>query len=149
MKLRVPLVWWAACLGCGGNDKAATMPATPPANDISPEELHPGENGAPRFIVPYALERHRSAGSKQIQPWNDVRAAMRAQGIRDAIGAYRFCVDETGHVTSASVLRSTQIEPYDQKVLRVIKEEWTFRPIVIDGSPAPVCSLANLALHVH
>lgn len=56
-----------------------------------------------------------------------------------ARGAFKLCLDETGHSERVVVLGSTGLPGYDARIIRTMTS-WTFRPFLIDNQPAPVCT---------
>lgn len=55
----------------------------------------------------------------------------------------KFCLDETGKVTTASSFQTTSVKASD--AFSAAAKAWTFKPFTIQGQPMPVCSLAQMA----
>jgi hypothetical protein len=128
--------WLAMILiGCGGSPP-------PPPRAVTAADLTPSASGPP-VIAGALLEQRRTAGDKNIEPDGDVMDVMRSRGIGHVIGAFTYCVDATGHVTSVKTVKTTSVVPYDQKIEREIKD-WAFTPIAIDGHPTAACSAAAI-----
>jgi hypothetical protein len=56
------------------------------------------------------------------------------------IGTFKLCVGTDGSVLSVSVAYSTGFAGYDDTIRSTIAATWKYKPIVVDGAPAPVCS---------
>jgi TonB family protein len=96
-----------------------------------------------RPVVP-PTELEQIAGERVIVPDPGTRAGARKAAMRFLVGTFKFCVDASGHVDEVAVMRSSRSLAYDQRVVRTLKT-WAFRPFVIDGAPAPVCSAITFA----
>lgn len=114
--------------GCGG---AETAPPAPPSTaPLTAADLRPRVNGGPAVIAPSRLEVFRIAGEKMILP-DDLGFSRRA--------TVKFCVDESGRVTTVAVLQASGDDRYDAKVMATV-HHWAYRPVVVDGQPTAVCS---------
>lgn len=130
----------ALAAACGGSPP-------PPPRAITAADLTPSASGPPR-ISGVLLEQRRTAGDKDIVPDQDVVDVMRNRGMGRVIGAFMFCIDETGHVTSVRTVKGTTVVPYDDKITREMKD-WAFAPIVVDGRATAACSAASFSFIVH
>jgi hypothetical protein len=129
-----PVALAMIAIGCGGSPP-------PPARAITAADLTPSASGP--LVSSVLLEQRRTAGDREIVPDGDVIDVMRNRGIGRVVGAFTFCVDETGHVTSVKAVKTTSVVPYDQKIEREIRD-WAFAPIVIDGRAIAACSAAAI-----
>ena len=57
----------------------------------------------------------------------------------EVIGSFRLCITEAGSVAGVVMLESTGLQAYDAKLLAGIRK-WRYRPFLVDGKPAPVCT---------
>ena len=57
-------------------------------------------------------------------------------------GSFKYCIDEAGHVTHIAVLESTHAASYDMKIAKEMAR-WAFQPVIGDGKPIAVCSVAT------
>jgi hypothetical protein len=126
-------------VACGGSPP-------PPARAITSADLTPSASGPPR-ISDVLLEQRRTAGDREIVPDGDVMDVMRNRGIGRVVGAFTYCVDETGHVTSVTTVKTTSVVPYDQKIEREIRD-WAFAPVIVDGHATAACSAAAFSFIV-
>jgi hypothetical protein len=134
---RLTLIVVAAA--CGGSPP-------PPPRALSAADLTPSASGP--LISSVLLEQRRTAGDREIVPDGDVMDVMRNRGMGRVVGAFKLCIDETGHVTSVTTLKTTSVVPYDQKIVREIRD-WAFAPIVIDGRATAACSAVAFSFIVH
>lgn len=81
----------------------------------------------------------RISGEKHIAPDRETQAAIRDVGVRHAIGSFRLCLDETGHVESVLPMRSTGFANYDRTLMSGMRT-WVYSPYVVGGEPVPVCT---------
>jgi hypothetical protein len=98
----------------------------------------------PIMLAPGAkvVEAKRIEGERRILPDERTRSAMADAGISQVAGAFRVCLDETGHVESVLPLKSTGFATYDRELLAGINR-WVYSPFVVNGEPAPVCTAVN------
>ncbi|MFT3693536.1 MAG: hypothetical protein QM831_10385 [Kofleriaceae bacterium] len=121
----------AAC-GGGSNEPAHPQPSAQP-------EIYPGvmsKSGKQAYkMAPNLLEQYRLTGDKTITPPAEEKASFRGR----TYGSYKFCLDETGHYESGVMLRSTRLPGYDARIVREIMS-WTYKPVLVNGAPVPVCT---------
>jgi hypothetical protein len=120
-----------------GSDAAATAPTT--------TKVQPTADGSYN-VAPPALEKHRIAGNRYIAPSNDMMTRLHAAGLQKAVGAYKVCVDETGHITSVKQLKSIADAEYDTLILHTIETTWKYAPFMVNGEAAKVCSAVTYIL---
>jgi hypothetical protein len=115
--------------------------AYPPARKEAVETLPLPSMAAdePVIVPPKALEAHRISGSKLIVPDDDVKFALRKLGATRLVGSFKLCIDETGHVTHVTTIRSTKAPSYDQKITARLYS-WVYAPYIDEGRPTPVCT---------
>jgi hypothetical protein len=114
-----------------------TTPSAPPASQITTADLQFSDVGHPPAIDPRLLEPLRIAGSKIVEPNDD--AMKTGHRIK---GSFKYCLDVTGHMTSVTLLQTTSVPSYDNKIASEMAH-WAFRPVVVDGKPTAVCSAAT------
>jgi hypothetical protein len=94
-------------------------------------------------ISPAALERLRTAGSREPAQNDDDRAAVAATirtGDHRAFVRLRVCIDEAGAVTSVVPVESSAPEVID--ALADVRD-WRFRPFVWNGAARGVCAIVE------
>lgn len=113
----------------------------PPDQAASIETLPVPSTSADELVVvpPQAMEAHRIFGEKLIKPDEDVAKAIQQHGVAQLVGVFKLCIDETGHVTDVTMLRSTRARAYDAKIMRTMKT-WVYSPFLNEGRAAPVCT---------
>ena len=112
--------------------------------------IHPADATVTAEVVPvpYPLDNvvrvpnnalKRTAGSDLVPPDDDDKVELQNAGGGAVVGAFTFCVDPAGRVTNVKSLERTGLVKYDRK-LEAALSGWAYRPFVIDGKPAEVCS---------
>jgi len=114
---------------------------------VAPAAAPSGGSGAPSVlpdgtIAAGYLEAHRIKGNKLIGPDSFVTRAMESDGETRVSTTIKLCVDTTGKVAAIDLLKSSGYPGYDNKIMTEAKD-WAFRPIEIDGKPAPACSVLS------
>ena len=139
----------AACGSSRPADSAASQPQTEPADaGVSlGRPSQPGNDGGPPGLPPTVvkgsvLEAQRLTGNANIEPDLTDRAQLEGKKVMVAV---KLCVDGAGKVFSVTLLKSSGVPNYDQKVLREMKS-WTYRPIVSEGQPVDVCAPVTLLM---
>ena len=94
----------------------------------------------PRNVSPTALDANRIAGEKNIVPDDVTRTEIYSSGKDKLIGSYKLCITVDGNIASVTQLKSTGFAPYDQKIMNTIRSGWRYRPFMVDGKAAPVCT---------
>jgi hypothetical protein len=67
--------------------------------------------------------------------WDQIRVLR----MSEVIGSFRLCITEAGRVAGVVMLASTGLEAYDVKLMAAIRK-WRYKPYLVDGKPAPVCT---------
>jgi protein TonB len=115
---------------------SSTASAAPSGGSVAPSVLPDGT------IAAGYLEAHRIRGNKLIVPDSFVTRAMESDGETRVSTTIKLCVDTTGKVAAIDLLKSSGYPGYDNKIMTEAKD-WAFRPIEIDGKPAPACSVLS------
>ena len=118
----------------GGVVGGIALPPPPPPPPPPP--------APPQILAPTVLEQLRVSGDVKILPDATTKAAIVASGKTRIVAPVKLCVDRTGVVTSAVVLKSTGFPAYDA-TLKAGVLRWRYQPVVINGAPAPVCSVTT------
>ncbi len=120
----------------------AAMPpaAAPPPPVPAVSVVRPAAPVAPRNIAPKALDANRIGGDKDIVPDSLTQREIARSGADQITGSYKLCVSAAGTIESVSPLKSTGFPAYDTKIASTIRAQWRYRPFVIDGAPAAVCT---------
>ena len=107
-------------------------PPTPPAAIDVPQP--------PRIVPPSALEASRISGEKQIIPDDVTKIAIERAGTNRVVGTFKVCLTAGGGIASVTALKSTGYPAYDHAITTTITGTWRYRPFLIGGHPAPVCT---------
>lgn len=122
---------------CGGAAPAARSAAPEPEDEPAEEPAPmppPGEEPdlPPLTVPPDSFGSHWMSGVKEIEPEPSTVHQPVAVGVK-------VCVAPDGSVESASLMKSTGVASYDEKILDAMRA-WRYRPFVINGEAARVCS---------
>jgi len=104
----------------------APAPPTPPA--------------PPQTVAPTALDANRIAGEKDIVPDERTQSDIFRSGVEKVIGSYKVCISAEGSVSAVSQLKSTGFPTYDATILDTIRSKWRYRPFIVNGKAAAVCT---------
>jgi hypothetical protein len=63
-----------------------------------------------------------------------------ATGKDRLVGTYKLCLTASGNIQSVGQLKSTGFPAYDAKIQNTIRGEWRYRPFLVNGQPAAVCT---------
>jgi len=96
----------------------------------------------PRNVVPAELEALRIAGEKNILPDDLTKVDIRRSGKSKLVGSYKLCISIEGTVTDVRQMKSTGFADYDEKIMSELRQ-WRYRPYLVDGKPAPVCTAVS------
>ncbi len=121
-----------ALLACGSSTPQPA-PAAPPTHAALTA------NGQ-RLVAPSRLEALRVAGDKVITPPTMPTGKIHA--------SFKFCLSETGEVTDVTMIRSSNLPDYDQKIEHEMRR-WRFRPYEEDGHAIAVCSAITFVYSAH
>lgn len=98
-----------------------------------------GSSSAPQSVPPVLLERNRIRGARQIDPDTATTTAIAKAGRSTVVASLKLCLNAKGQVTTVRRERSSGFPAYDAKLVREVRS-WAFRPYLIAGTPAAVCS---------
>jgi serine/threonine-protein kinase len=122
-------------------------PPPPPPQDVQPLPAPvvaaappPPAPIAPQVVAPAALEANRTAGDRIIVPDQMTMDAIGRSGDTTLVSSYKVCITPEGTVSSVSALKSTGFAAYDMKIQSAIRKEWRYRPFLLAGKPAAVCT---------
>ncbi len=115
--------------GVVGGVQGAPPPPPPPPPPPAP----------PQNIAPTALEAQRIAGEKNIVPDDVTKTEIQRSGKNRLVVPARICLNASGTVKEAKVLKSSGFAAYDKKIEREMRA-WKYKPFMVNGKAAPVCS---------
>lgn len=115
----------------------------PPEPEVpSPEPAAAPPPPAAAIVAPRALDQVRISGDARIVPSPTVKLEIADSGQSELVIPVKVCVAVDGKVDAVSILKSSGFLAYDIELLNVIGG-WSYRPFLIDGHPAPVCSIVQ------
>jgi len=107
----------------------------------------------PQNVSPTMLEGSRIAGDKNIVPDDDTKTAItRAEakgGPSRIVASLKLCLDDTGAVSSVSLLKSSGYPAYDAKLIATIRTTWRYRPFIVNGRATAVCTAVTFIYAQH
>jgi hypothetical protein len=109
-------------------------PAEKAPPEILPRQLR-SRSGLP-IIRETMLDRVRV--DRLVVPSDDGKVALAKAGIGKIVGLVEACLDETGQVVSAQMIKNTGLASYDQKIVETVKS-YIYGPYLEDGKPIAVC----------
>jgi serine/threonine protein kinase len=116
-------------------------PAAPPAP--APVPTPPPAAAAPlatQNVAPTVLDANRIGGDKEISPDDATKTEISRAGVESINGSFKLCVAPDGTINTVSLLKSTGFVAYDTKIQNVIRRSWRYKPFIVNGKPAPVCT---------
>lgn len=122
--------------------RLANSPESVPPSETIPFPAPPSRSKKqPIVFAPNAktVDAKRIAGNKLILPDDGVKRAMAKRHDGSIVGAFRLCLDESGHVESVLPIRSTGYASYDRELMAGIWK-WVYSPFLVDGVATPVCT---------
>jgi protein TonB len=90
-------------------------------------------------VAPTALDANRIAGNKNIIPDDADKRAIARSGKTKLVASFKLCIDVDGNIAEISKLKSSGFPGYDAKIDHEM-HDWRYRPFVVNGAPAPVCT---------
>ena len=119
--------------GVVGGDLNGVLGAPPPPPPPPPP-------APPQNVPPTLLEGSRIAGEKKIVPDDVTKTEISRSGKDRIIGSFKLCITVAGAVSSVTQLKSTGFPAYDNKILGKMRNEWRYKPYMVNGKAVPVCT---------
>lgn len=119
--------------GSVGGDLNGVVAAPPPPPPPPPP-------APPANVAPAALDANRIAGEKNIVPDDVTKTEIQRSGKDKLVGSFKVCITAEGNISAVNQLKSTGFAAYDSKIVNTIRGEWRYRPFVVNGKPAAVCT---------
>jgi hypothetical protein len=94
----------------------------------------------PQNVAPTALEALRTSGDKDIQPDDVTKTEIGRSGKAKMVASFKICLNTGGGINDVKQLKSSGFPAYDAKLIRTIKSTWKYRPFLVNGKAAPVCT---------
>jgi periplasmic protein TonB len=119
--------------GTVGGEITGVVAAPPPPPPPPPP-------APPATVAPTALDANRISGEKLIVPDDVTKTEISRSGKDKLVGTYKLCITLDGNISSVTQLKSTGFGAYDSKIQNTIRGEWRYRPFMVNGKAAPVCT---------
>jgi protein TonB len=123
--------------GVVGGAAAAPPPPPPPPPPAPPQN-----------VAPTALEQQRDRGDKNIVPDDVTKTEISRSGKDKLIGSFKICISTGGDVSAVNQLKSSGFPAYDAKIQREMRG-WHYRPFMVNGKAAPVCTAVTFIYSQH
>ena len=81
-------------------------------------------------------------------PYDATLAFITRAGKTRLLVPVKLCLDPSGAVVTATVLKSSGFPAYDRAIVTGVRT-WRYRPFQINGAPARVCSLVTFLYTQH
>ncbi len=120
--------------GVVGGDLNGVMGAPPPPPPPPPPPA------PPQNVPPTLLEGSRIAGEKNISPDDVTKTEIQRSGKDRIIGSFKLCLTTGGAISNVSMLKSTGFPAYDAKIQGKMRNEWRYKPYMVNGKAVPVCT---------
>jgi protein TonB len=120
--------------GVVGGDLNGVMGAPPPPPPPPPPPA------PPQNVPPTLLEGSRIAGEKNISPDDVTKTEIQRSGKDRIIGSFKLCLTVGGAISNVSMLKSTGFPAYDTKIQGKMRNEWRYKPYMVNGKAVPVCT---------
>jgi serine/threonine-protein kinase len=109
----------------------APLPAPPPS---------PAPPVPPQTVAPTVLDANRIGGDRDILPDSNTQVELARSGVDTIAGSFKICLTTEGAINTVSVLKGTGFSAYDTKIQDTIRRTWRYRPFMVNGKPAQVCT---------
>jgi protein TonB len=129
--------------GVVGGDLNGVMGAPPPPPPPPPPPA------PPQNVPPTLLEGSRISGEKDIKPDDVTKTEIGRSGKDRTIGSYKLCLTNTGAIASVAQLKSTGFPAYDNKIMTKMRNEWRYKPYMVNGKAVPVCTAVTFIYSQH
>ena len=90
----------------------------------------------------------RISGDTQIHPSASTQNRMTRDGQSKVVGSVQVCISTDGSIASASTLKPTKYDDYDQALLAAVRG-WRYRPYTVNGAAVKACSLVTFVYSIH
>jgi TonB family protein len=99
-------------------------------------------------VSPNVMTGLRISGDTQIHPSSSTQNRMSRDGKTEVIGSVQLCISTDGSIASASTLKPTRYDDYDQALLSAVRS-WRYRPYTVNGVAVKACSLVSFHYSIH
>ena len=126
-------------------EQMATVAPVMPTEPVPDRFRRPPREDQALYVVSDAepevsVRTERIAGEKSIQPDDVTKTEIGRSGKAKIVASFKICLSATGSVNSVTKLKSSGFDAYDAKLQREMKSTWKYRPFMVNGKAAPVCT---------
>jgi protein TonB len=127
------------------DELCAVPPCTGTGTGVPPPPKPPVQKT--HTVTPTVMSALRISGQTQIQPPEHVREHIRDNRKARVVGSVKLCIDARGAITSATMLGTTGYRDYDERLVGAVRG-WRYRPFLVNGTPAPACSVVSFVYSI-
>jgi protein TonB len=98
-------------------------------------------------VAATVLDANRTAGDKEILPDERTQTEIARSGTESIHASFKVCVTDDGSINTVTMIKSSGFPSYDVKIQNTIRKTWHYRPIIVSGKPAPVCTAVTFVYH--
>lgn len=118
----------------------------PPPDDqvgVSVPQPSPIVGTQAQIVPPFALAAYQLSGEKNIFPDDVTKDEISRSGKTRLMIPVKLCLDAAGRITEVKIVGNGSGFPaYDATIMAGIRT-WTYRPYLLDGVAAPVCTIVQ------
>jgi len=118
----------------------APLPAAPAIAKAVPAAAPAPATAPPQTVAATVLDANRIAGDKNVIPDPTTQSEIGRGGVDTISGTFKVCLTPDGAINTVSPLKSTGFAAYDGKIQDTIRKSWRYKPFLVGGKPAPVCT---------
>ncbi|HMG56454.1 MAG TPA: energy transducer TonB, partial [Kofleriaceae bacterium] len=115
-------------------------PSQPAAPTLAPPPLPTAPPVPTQTVAPTVLDANRISGDKEISPDPTTQTEISRSGVETIAGSFKICLTPEGTINTVTLLKSTGFPAYDGKIQQTIRRSWRYRPFMVNGKPAQVCT---------
>ena len=125
-----------------GSGAITTPAATPPTvvAALPPPPPPPAPPPPPQTVAQNVLDANRISGDKEIVPDDTTQTEIGRSNVDSVNGLFKVCLTPEGTISGVTALRSTGFPAYDNKIQNTIRRSWRYRPFLVAGKAAAVCT---------
>jgi len=110
---------------------ASPLPAPTPAPPLP---------APPQNVAPTVLDANRISGDKDIAPDDTTQTEIGRAGVETISGIFKVCITTEGTINTVTLSKTTGFAAYDAKLQNAIRRNWRYRPFMVNGKAAQVCT---------
>jgi TonB family protein len=118
----------------------AAAPEATPTPAAATHAPTPSPFARPTVVPLTAIESQLISGDREVRLPPALVRELAGKGLKQAIVMVKLCIDTGGAVATTEIVKSCGHAGADQSVASKVRA-WRFRPYLVAGQPAPVCTM--------